>query len=45
MKRSERMQRVTELGDRKVETAGRTLAVVLSGGNVDRQLYAEILAG
>ena len=27
----------------KVETQGRTSAVVLSGGNVDETLYAEIL--
>ncbi len=29
----------------KIETAGRTTAVVLSGGNVDRELYAEIQRG
>ncbi|TWB25784.1 threonine ammonia-lyase [Nitrospirillum bahiense] len=28
----------------KVETAGRTIAVVLSGGNVDPAFYAEVLA-
>ena len=27
----------------KVATRGRTIAVVISGGNVDRQLYARVL--
>jgi threonine dehydratase len=27
----------------RIETAGRTIAVMLSGGNVDPRLYADIL--
>ena len=29
----------------KIETKGRTTAIVLSGGNVDPTLYAEIIEG